>query len=92
MNLAAAPSSHAGLDPVTGDSIDHLIKELEKEHGITNVVITHEIRSVFRIATRVVFLKDGLIYWEGTPEALKKTGDPELQNFIEGRSEKSAHL
>ncbi|MBR9759030.1 ATP-binding cassette domain-containing protein [bacterium] len=83
---------HAGLDPVTGDSIDHLIKDLQIDHGITNVVITHEIRSVFRIATRVVFLKDGLIYWQGTPEALKKTVDPELQNFIEGRSEKSAHL
>ena len=83
---------HAGLDPVTGDSIDHLIKDLERDHGITNVVITHEMRSVFRIATRVVFMKDGLIYWEGTPDELREVDDLYLQNFIEGRSDNSAHL
>ena len=83
---------HAGLDPITGDSIDHLIKDLEVEHGITNIVVTHEMRSVFRIATRVVFLKDGLVYWEGTPKELKETSDPELRNFVEGRAENSAHL
>ena len=38
---------HAGLDPVTSDSIDHLIKDLEVDHNITNIVITHELRSVF---------------------------------------------
>ena len=47
---------HAGLDPVTADSIDHLIKNLQNEHHLTNVVVTHEIRSVFRIADRVVFM------------------------------------
>jgi len=80
---------HAGLDPVTGDSIDHLIKALAKDHGITNVVITHEIRSVFRIADRIVFMKEGLIYWEGTPEELKASKDPVLMKFIDGRSEDS---
>ena len=80
---------HAGLDPVTGNSIDHLIKALAHEHGITNVVITHEIRSVFRIADRVVFLKDGLIYFEGTPDELKASKDPVLVAFIEGRAEDS---
>ncbi len=83
---------HAGLDPVTGDSIDHLIKDLERDHKITNVVITHEMRSVFRIATRVVFMKDGLIYWEGAADELRQADDPELQNFIEGRSDNSLHL
>lgn len=78
---------HAGLDPVTADAIDHLIKDLETEQGITNVVVTHEMRSVFRIATRVVYLEKGKIYWEGTPEELKTTPDPKLQNFIEGRSD-----
>lgn len=80
---------HAGLDPVTGDSIDHLIRDLAHDHGITNVVITHEIRSVFRIADRVVFMRDGLVYWEGTPNELKASKDPVLVNFIEGRSEDS---
>jgi phospholipid/cholesterol/gamma-HCH transport system ATP-binding protein len=80
---------HAGLDPITGDSIDHLIRDLANDHGITNVIITHEIRSVFRIADRIVFMKDGLIYWEGTPIELKANEDPVLQKFIEGRSEDS---
>ena len=78
---------HAGLDPLTGDSIDRLIRDLAKEHGITNVVITHEIRSAFRIADRLVFMKDGLIYWEGTPDELKASKDSVLVNFVEGRSQ-----
>lgn len=80
---------HAGLDPVTGDSIDHLIKDLAHDHGITNVVITHEMRSALRIADRLVFMKDGLNYWEGTPDELKASKDPVLVNFVEGRSEDS---
>ena len=75
---------HAGLDPITGDSIDHLIKDLQKSYGMTNVIITHEMRSVFRIADRVIFLKLGQIYWEGTPEEMKASNDPELLDFIEG--------
>jgi len=80
---------HAGLDPVTGDAIDQLIKGLEKDHGITNIVVTHEMRSVFRIATRIIFMKEGVIYWEGTADELENTMDPVLRNFIEGRAEDS---
>lgn len=78
---------HAGLDPMTADTIDRLIKKLQTEHGITNIVITHEIRSVFRIADRVVFMKEGLIYWIGTPEELKNTEDQLLRDFIEGNAQ-----
>ena len=78
---------HAGLDPVTSDSIDHLIKDLEVDHNITNIVITHELRSVFRIADRVAFMKEGVIYWKGTADELKSTKDPELASFVEGRAE-----
>ena len=77
---------HAGLDPITADKIDHLIKNLQTDHDITNVIITHEIRSVFRIADRVIFMKEGQIYFEGTPDELKSSSDPELKNFIEGNS------
>ena len=78
---------HAGLDPVTSDSINHLIKDLEVDHNITNIVITHELRSVFRIADRVAFMKEGVIYWKGTADELKSTKDPELASFVEGRAE-----
>lgn len=75
---------HAGLDPITGESIDKLIKCLQKEHGITNVVITHELRSVFRIADRIVFMKDGQVHWLGTPDEIKTCPDPVIQQFIDG--------
>lgn len=78
---------HAGLDPVTADSIDHLIKDLQVDHAVTNVVITHEMRSAFRIADRVVFMREGTIYWEGSAREFAETDDPVLRNFIEGRSE-----
>jgi phospholipid/cholesterol/gamma-HCH transport system ATP-binding protein len=77
---------HAGLDPITADSIDHLIKDLQHHHGMTNIVITHELRSVFRIADRVVFLKEGKVYWTGTPQEFQNTTDPELRAFVEGDS------
>lgn len=77
---------HAGLDPVTADTIDHMIKCLQKEQGMTNVVVTHEMRSVFHIADRIVFLKGGLIYWQGSPAALHTTTDPELRAFVDGDS------
>jgi phospholipid/cholesterol/gamma-HCH transport system ATP-binding protein len=77
---------HAGLDPVTADSIDHLIKDLQRSHHMTNVVVTHEMRSVFRIADRVAFMKAGLIHWLGTPAELAATADPELHAFIHGDS------
>lgn len=77
---------HAGLDPVTADSIDHLIKDLQKTQGMTNIVVTHEMRSVFRIADRVIFLEKGKVHWAGTPDELRETKDPELRAFIDGDS------
>lgn len=78
---------HAGLDPVTADSIDRLIKRLQHEHGITNVVITHELRSVFRIADRIIFMKDGQVYWQGLPAEMLESQDPVLTEFLSGHSE-----
>jgi phospholipid/cholesterol/gamma-HCH transport system ATP-binding protein len=77
---------HAGLDPVTADTIDHLIKDLQLEHGITNIVVTHEMRSVFRIADHVAFLQDGRMHWAGTVADFAKTTDPILRAFISGDS------
>lgn len=77
---------HAGLDPITADSIDHLIKDLQVHHGMTNVVITHEMRSVFHIADRVVFLEKGKIHWAGSAAEFRATKDPVLKPFIEGDS------
>ena len=78
---------HAGLDPVTADSIDTLIRSLRDKYGITNIVVTHEMRSVFRIADRVVFMKDGQVYWTGTPRQFRDSHDPLLKAFLEGQCE-----
>ncbi len=75
---------HAGLDPITSNSIDHLIKDLQTDHNITNIVITHELRSVFRIADRVAFMKEGIISWQGTAEELQASKDPEIVDFVRG--------
>jgi phospholipid/cholesterol/gamma-HCH transport system ATP-binding protein len=77
---------HAGLDPVTADTIDHLIKDLQLEHGITNIVVTHEMRSVFRIADHVAFLQDGMLHWSGTVADFANSNDPILRAFIAGDS------
>ncbi|MFK7909149.1 MAG: ABC transporter ATP-binding protein [Akkermansiaceae bacterium] len=75
---------HAGLDPVTADTIDKLIKCLQHDHGIANIVITHELRSVFRIADRIVFMKDGQVYWQGTSQEMQASADPIITQFISG--------
>ena len=77
---------HAGLDPVTADSIDHLIKDLQRTLGMTNVVVTHEMRSVFHIADRIIFLEKGRVQWTGTPGELREIQDPGLRAFVAGDS------
>ncbi len=74
---------HAGLDPVTAASIDRLIRDLQ-DSGMTNVVITHEMRSVARIADRVIFLENGRVHFEGTKDAFESSADPVLTAFREG--------
>lgn len=75
---------HAGLDPVTADTIDKLIKRLQSEFDIANIVITHELRSVFRIADRIVFMKDGQAYWQGSPDEMKNSKDETIVSFLSG--------
>lgn len=76
----------AGLDPIVTDVIDHLVQRLQKRYGVTSVVITHDMSSVFKIADRVVMLKNGVVEFSGTPDELRNSPDPFLQDFIAGRS------
>ncbi|MGF1656831.1 MAG: ABC transporter ATP-binding protein [Verrucomicrobiales bacterium] len=76
----------AGLDPVVTDSIDQLILRLQSRFGITSVVVTHDMKSAFHVANRIAYLREGKIYFLGTPEELKNNEDPAIQDFIEGRS------
>lgn len=76
----------AGLDPVATDAIDHLIRRMQSLYGVTSVVVTHDMKSAYDIADRIAFLREGAMYFVGTPDELKACEDPVVQDFIEGRS------
>jgi len=76
-----------GLDPVTTSVIDDLIVRMAEQLGVTGVVITHDMKSAFRISDRVAMLYDGRIRLEGTPDEMRQTEDPIVKGFIEGRPE-----
>lgn len=76
----------AGLDPVVSDSINRLIRHLQKEMSVTSVVVTHDLVSTRFIADRVALLHEGKIYFCGTLEELMATEDRVIKDFVEGRS------
>ena len=77
----------SGLDPVVADSINRLIRRLQKRLGMTSVVVTHDMKSAFDVANHIAYLHEGQIYFYGTPTQLQQTGDPILQDFLLGRSD-----
>ncbi|MCB9770974.1 MAG: ABC transporter ATP-binding protein [Candidatus Omnitrophica bacterium] len=77
----------AGLDPIVCAVVDKLILDLNKKLLLTSVVVTHNMESVFRIADRVAMLHKGRVLQIGTPEEIKNSQDPIVQQFINGRLE-----
>jgi len=76
-----------GLDPVMAGVINKLILSLQKELDITSIVVTHDIKSAYRVADRIAMLHEGKIVYKGTPEEVKNTDNPLVRGFIEGRLE-----
>jgi len=82
----------AGLDPVVSDSINQLIRRLQKTLCVTSVVVTHDMKSVFHIADRIAYLRGGQVYFLGGRDELKSSRDPIIQAFVEGDAGKmNAH-
>jgi len=77
----------AGLDPVVCAVVDKLIVDLSKKLLLTSVVVTHNMESVFRIADRVAMLHKGKVLEIGTPEQIKNSKNPIVQQFIKGEIE-----
>ena len=73
---------NSGLDPKTSIVIDHLIQEITQEYDITTVVNTHDMNSVMGIGDKVIFIHEGLKYWEGTHKDILKITSGELFDFI----------
>lgn len=74
----------AGLDPITAGVIDKLILDLTKKLKMTSIVVTHELKSAFRIADRMIFLSKGKIIACGTPEEIQNSDNPFIKQFING--------
>jgi len=75
-----------GLDPITADVINQLIRETQRRLKVTSVVVTHDIKSAYAVADRIVFLYQGRIRYDGTVGETRDTGDAMMRQFIEGSS------
>ena len=73
-----------GLAPIMSDVINDLIREIVVEMGATAMTITHDMRSVRRIADRVAMLHEGVIQWEGPVDAIDETDNPYVHQFVNG--------
>ena len=76
-----------GLDPIMADIINDLILDMNQKLSVTAVAVTHEMISAYKIADRIALLHDGVIHVVGTPEEIRNSNDPLVQQFIEGRGE-----
>ena len=74
----------SGLDPLTTATITQLIMKLQRELGVTSLVVSHDIRSVFRMASRVALLHERRISFIGTPEEMAASEDPYIRDFLGG--------
>jgi phospholipid/cholesterol/gamma-HCH transport system ATP-binding protein len=77
----------AGLDPVVSSVIDELIISLSEKSKTTCIIVTHEMESAFRIATRMAMLYQGGIIAEDTPEGFKNSDNAVVAQFVSGSLE-----
>jgi phospholipid/cholesterol/gamma-HCH transport system ATP-binding protein len=76
-----------GLDPIMADVINDLIVKCVKEKGITTLSITHDMASARKIADKIAMLHEGQIIWEGPKAMIDHSGNPYVDQFINGRAE-----
>ncbi len=75
-----------GLDPIMADVINDLIIHLQKTIGVTSIVVTHDMKSAYKVSNRIAMLYEGKIIGIGKPEEIKNTKDPVIHQFVEGLS------
>ena len=73
---------NSGLDPHTAILIDDLLQELTHEYGMTTVINTHDMNSLFQIGERILFIKDGKRAWSGLNSQVFKSDNPDIQDFV----------
>jgi phospholipid/cholesterol/gamma-HCH transport system ATP-binding protein len=77
----------SGLDPIMTAVVDQLTLKLTHAEHMTAVVVTHDMTSAFRIATRMIMLGHGSIVAQGTPNEIRNSPNPEVQQFINGEAD-----
>jgi len=83
-----------GLDPIMTDAINELIFQTRRQHAVTSIVVTHDMKTVYKVADRVVMLfplsrlvpGENQIIFDGAPDALATSSDPRVRQFVEGEA------
>jgi phospholipid/cholesterol/gamma-HCH transport system ATP-binding protein len=83
-----------GLDPIMTDVINELILQTRSQHAVTSVVVTHELKTVQKVADRVVMLyplgrlgpEERQVIFDGTPDELRQSNDPRVRQFVQGEA------
>ena len=73
---------NSGLDPKTATVIDQLIQEITREYDITTVINTHDMNSVLEIGEKIIFLRHGVLEWEGDKDIIFKTDNEAVTEFV----------
>lgn len=71
-----------GLDPITSQTINELIVDLQAKLNVTSVVVTHDIHSAFSVGDRIAFLHQGVFEWMGQMDQARDTDNPRLRDFL----------
>lgn len=81
-----------GLDPIRRNAVHSMIAEYQKKFGFTGIIVSHEIPDIFLISQRIAMLDKGQILFEGSPEDIRQSADPVIQEFIRGQESRHDHL
>lgn len=90
--IAAEPSyilydePTTGLDPIMSDIINDLILDLQKKLTVTSIVVTHDMKSAYKIASRIAMLHEGRVLGVAHPEIIKISTNPYIRQFVDGLS------
>ncbi len=74
-----------GIDPISAAMVDKLIRHLSDHLGVTSIVISHDLRSIFGIADRIAMLYKGKLILDGTQQDFRESDNPIIDQFINGR-------
>ena len=75
-----------GIDPIMGDIVNDLIVALRDRLKVTSVVVTHDMRSAYKVADRIAMLYNGSILEVGTPDQIRGSANPVVQQFSKGEA------